>query len=172
MGSERWWIGAVIGFGLWHVPRVFFGVPSGAMLSGAVAIAIAAGIGFPVGLFAAYYLTRDEEVDTLFCRVIAGTNLVAWVIPVAGFAVSVITWQFSRHSRTAHVLYCGLSTLGGLIALAKAGIGGVHAYTSPQDLTPAADMSASSGPAEHSTERCAFAAIESWPDADFNRYCR
>lgn len=172
MSRGAWLIGTAFGLGLWFVPRVFFDIPLEAMLAGLVAIAVAAVIGFPIGLLAGHFLARDADVDATSYRIVAGTNLVAWLVPIVGFTISGITWQFWRHSETKRALYCGLSNIGGVIALMVAGVGGIQTYMARQALAGVPDITASSGSTVHSTARCAYAAIEAWSDADFERYCR
>lgn len=172
MNKPIQWIGLIIGFGVWFVPRIFFDVSFEAMLSAFLAAVIAAAIGTPIGLLVGYFFARDTDVDSTPHVIFAGMSLIAWIIPIAGFCLSVVAWSFSRRSETRSTFYFVLSNVGGLLAMINAGLGGATAYSARHDAEVAAEAGVTGAATVHSKERCAYAAVEAWPAADFERYCR
>jgi hypothetical protein len=160
------------GMVVWFVPRYYFGVPFATMLAALVAAVLATLIGYPLGLLVGHLVSRDADVDTTAYRVIAGANLIAWLVPAAGLALSAITWTFSRRSDATPTFYSSLGCIGGLLALANAGVGGAHEFAHRHAALATAQLSESPARTIHSHERCAYAAIEAWPSADFEKYCR
>jgi uncharacterized membrane protein len=149
-------------------------VPLGSMLAAAFAIGIALVIGLPIGLLIGHLMSRDSDVDTTAYRVVAWTNVVAWLIPAIGMVVSAMTSMFSRRSDTSRHLYGILSCVGGILALANAAIGAGLTYSARTSTT--GEMASASSEqvftsGDRSTERCPYAAREAWSDADVRTYC-
>lgn len=172
MGKPPLWIAMLAGMGGWLIPRFYFGVPFDTMLAALAAAVVATLIGYPVGLLVGHFLSRDADVDTAPYRIVAGANLVAWLIPVAGITVSAVTWCFSRRSETTPTFYSWLGCIGGLVALANAGLGGAREYTQRHAAFPSPQVNESPSATVHSPERCPYAAIEAWPGADVEKYCK
>jgi len=119
-------IGAlVVGFGGYWLFR-FSGVPFHTMVSAVSAMAIALGIGAPLGLVVGHLLSSDGQVDTKAYKIVAWGNLVGWLVPAIGMCLSFITWQFSRRSEESPYFYKILSNIGGLLAMTSAAIGAVR----------------------------------------------
>jgi len=134
--------------------RVGFNVPLDAMIAGLIAVVIAYVIGGPIGILVGWYLSHDSDVDTTPFKIIAGVNLVAWLIPVVGFAVSAVTFQFSRRSNSMPIAYWILAAIGGWGALGNAGYSGANELRVRQ-----------------SRERCLEGAPSSWSRQDAENLC-
>lgn len=152
--------------------RLYFRVPFGVMLAGLIAVLFAFAIGWPIGFLVGRYLSRDADVDTTAFKVVAGVNIVAWIIPVVGVALSTMTLQFSRRSDAMPVYYWVLAAIGGWGAIANAGIGGAHEMQMRENRAQALEIGGVVDSGERSRARCAYAAREVWSAEDFEKYCR
>ncbi len=167
----KWiWAGIPIGLGIPWLLRVG-GVPGETVAAATFAAAFAVVIGYPLGWLAGHFMARDGDVETGGFRLVAWANLLSWLVPVVGMALSAVTWQFSRHAQAKRRLYMWLSTAGGSLAAVNAGFGGA---TTPLQSQATSTQQAAIAPlaAERSKSRCAFAAIEAWPAEDFERLCK
>jgi uncharacterized membrane protein len=162
----------LFGIGLWLVPRYYFGVPFDTMLAGAAAVGFAVLIGYPLGLLVGHFVSRDSDVDTTAYRIVAGGNVVAWIVPVAGMTLAAATTRLARQSDATPTFYLVLARVGAFLALANAGIGGAKAYQQHHYGTPApSQMVIRPADTPRSTERCPYAAQEQWSHDDVVRYC-
>ena len=146
-GNLGTWVGVLIGLGGYGLAR-YAGVPLQTALAAVFALCVATIIGYPIGLLVGHFISRDSDVDTPGFRLIAWANLLAWIVPAVGMALSAMTWLFFRRSEENRTLYWWLSLAGGLLALASAAVGG--------------GMAAS----QRTVDRCPFAAREHWSNAD------
>ena len=169
-------IGVQLVAGGWLLLRYYFGVPFDVMLAGLTAVLFVVAIGWPIGWVVGHYISRDSDVDTMAFKIIAGVNLIAWIVPVAGVALSRITLHFSRRSEAMPAFYWLLAGIGGWGAIANAGIGGAHQMQirsgAAQAEAQSAAMAQITWRTERSTERCPYAARESWSREDVDKYCR
>lgn len=147
----------------------YLGVPFETMLAASLAVGLALVIGYPLGTLVGYFLSRDGHVDSVGYRGAAWANLVVWLVPVLGTTMSAITYQFSRRSASNEQLYRRLSTIGGLLAIATAGLGGALEMTERAEARGMAQSG--SYAAERSPERCPYAAREAWSREEVQAYC-
>jgi hypothetical protein len=172
MGKSVSGIAMLFGAGLWLVPRYYLGVPFDTMLAAGVAVGFAVLIGYPLGLIVGHFVARDSDVDTMPYRIVAGANLVAWLVPVAGLTLSAATTRISRQSDATRTFYSLLACVGGLLAMANAGIGGAKEYGRHNYGSPAlAQIKITPADAPRSTERCPYAAQEAWSHDEMVKYC-
>jgi len=146
-GNLGTFAGLLIGMGGYGLAR-YAGVPLQTALAAVFALSLAAAIGYPIGLLVGHFISCDSDVDTPGFRVIAWANLLAWIVPAVGMALSAMTWLFYRRSEENRALYWWLSLAGGLLALASAVIGGGIAAN------------------QRTIDRCPFAAREHWSHAE------
>lgn len=130
----------------------YLGVSFHTAMTGLAAIVIAMVAGYPIGLLVGHFISRDSDVDTFGFRAIAWANILGWVLPPIGLALSAMTWLFYRRSEEDRTLYWWLSLIGGLLALASVIVGVAR-------------------DSRRTSDRCAFAAQEHWSKAEFETNC-
>jgi uncharacterized membrane protein len=142
-------------------------VPIEAKLAMLAAVLVAC-IGYLIGWFVGPWIARDADVDTTKFQVVGAANLVGWLVPIVGMALSALAWRFGQRSESSRMYYFALSTVGCLLAMANAGYGAVT-VDAFDALAQAQEVAPGSG---RSWARCQFAAIEQWSPEDINSYCR
>jgi hypothetical protein len=140
--------------GVFLLLRYYFNIPSDVMHAATLAGLLVVAIGWPIGFLIGRYLSHESDVDTQAFKVVAGVNLIAWLIPVVGMVLSTMTLQFSKRSDGARIFYWSLAAIGGWGALANAWISGANQYRVDQ-------IQAS----------CHAAAPTNWSQQDIENYC-
>ena len=134
--------------------RYYFHVPSDMMHAATIAGLLVVAIGWPIGFIVGRFLSHDADVDARSFKVVAGINLIAWLIPVIGMVVSTMTLQFSKRSDAARMFYWSLAAIGGWGALANAWISGANQFRFNQIQ-----------------ESCHAAAPANWSRQDVDNFC-
>lgn len=185
MNDKFWFIlCALYGFGLSALAS-YFDVPTEAKMAALFASVLVAVVGGLIGGLAGWYLARDADVDSKGFKIIAWLGLIAWVIPIVGGTLATMTYMFKRRSTFNESFYNNLGNIAGLLAVTNAMIGGGwEAYDGLAAKQAARSQTAMSATLElrginpeemtgkRSTERCQYAALESWSREDLDRYCR
>jgi hypothetical protein len=140
--------------GVFLLLRYYFQIPSDVMHAATLAGLLIVAIGWPIGFILGRYLSHDSDVDTRAFKVVAGVNLIAWLIPVIGMVLSTMTLQFSKRSEAARIFYWSLAAIGGWGALANAWISGASQFRFDQIQ-----------------ESCHAAVPKNWSPQDVENYC-
>lgn len=139
---------------LWLLLQFYFQIPPDEMHAAWFAILVMFVIGWPIGLLVGRLLANNADVDAIPFRVIAGANLVAWLVPVVGMLLSNMTLQFSKRSDTKRIYYWTLAAIGGWGAIANAGISGGNQFRFDQIQ-----------------ESCRAASPANWSREDIENFC-
>jgi len=149
----------------------WLGVPFETMVSIVLAVAITLVIGWPIGRLLGGWLARSADVDAPGFRIVAWSNLVAWLLPPVGMTVSVLSKRLARESVHNEGHFEMLSVLGFVLTVGNAGLGAALVSQGLLASPPAPPAPIVATTTERSWPRCQFASIEHWSFEDVATYC-